>query len=98
MNLTGLWIGLFTLVAIGVDFLWVIKFEYYFGARPWKAILFLGSIVSIASLFIESFWLSAIIGTIGGSIVWGATELTGQEERARRGLFPVHPKRRGAAK
>jgi len=98
MNLTGLGIGLLTLVVIGVGFLWVIKFEYYFGARPWKWILILGSIVSIASLFIESFWFSAIVGIIGGSIVWGATELTGQEERARRGLFPVHPKRREGTK
>ena len=95
MNLTGLWIGLLTLIVIGLGFLWVIKFEYFIGAKPWKWVLVAGLIVCGISLLLDSFWASAIVGILGGSIVWGATELPGQEERARRGLFPVHPKRKG---
>ncbi len=95
MNLTGLWIGLLTLIVIGLGFLWVIKFEYFIGAKPWKWVLVAGLIVCGLSLLLDSFWASAIVGILGGSIVWGATELPGQEERARRGLFPVHPKRKG---
>lgn len=95
MNLTGLWIGLLTLIVIGLGFLWVIKFEYFIGAKPWKWVLVAGLIVCGLSLLLDSFWASAIVGILGGSIVWGATELPGQEERARRDLFPVHPKRKG---
>jgi len=92
-NFTGIQIGLFMLAVIGLGFLWVIKLEYYFGSRPWKIVLALGIAVCLASLWMPSFWASALTGIIGGSIVWGATELPAQEERARRGLFPIHPKR-----
>ena len=100
MNFTGLWIGLLMLTLIGLGFLWVIKFEYYFGAKPWKVIFGAGVVVCIISLFVPSFWLSSVIGIFGASMAWGAAELPGQEERARRGLFPVNPKRaqQGASK
>ena len=33
MNTTGIFIGLFTVLAIGLGFVWVIKLEYYVGAQ-----------------------------------------------------------------
>jgi hypothetical protein len=91
MNLTGLYLGLFMLFSIGFGFFWVIKLEYTWGARLWKAVLVVGILVCLASLFMPSFAISAILGILGGSVVWGATELPAQEVRVRRGLFPANP-------
>lgn len=93
LNLTGLWLGLYMLGVIGFGFFWVIKIEYYLGAQVWKVVLILGVLLSLASLFMPSFILSALVGIFGGSVVWGATELPDQAERVRRGLFPANPRR-----
>lgn len=93
INLTGLTLGLFMLVAIGLGFVWVIKLEYYLGAGVWKAVLVTGLFVCGVSLFMPTFTGSALLGILGGSIVWGATELPAQEERVRRGMFPANPRR-----
>ena len=95
MNLTGIYLGLYMLFVIAIGFVWVIKLEYYLGAQVWKAVLGLGTLVCLVSLFIPDFMTSALVGIFGGSMVWGATELPGQEERVQRGLFPSNPKRKG---
>lgn len=94
MNLTGVLLGMYMLVVIGFGFFWVIRLEYHLGAGIWKAVLAVGVLVVIGSLFLPNFTLSALVGIFGGSIVWGATELPDQEERVRRGMFPANPKRR----
>jgi hypothetical protein len=93
LNLTGLGLGVYMLFVIGFGFFWVIKLEYYLGARIWKAVLAAGLLICLVSLFMPSFTSSALLGIFGGSVVWGATELPGQEERVRRGLFPTNPHR-----
>ena len=93
MNTTGLFLGLFTVVVIGLGFVWVIKLEYYVGAHVTKIVAALGVIVALVSLFISDFTLSAIMGIVGGMIVWGATELPQQEQRVARGLFPANPRK-----
>lgn len=95
LNPTGLILGLFMLACIGFGFWWVIKLEYYLGAGVWKAVMFVGVIICLASMFIPDFTVAALWGIFGGSVVWGATELPGQAERVERGLFPANPKRRG---
>jgi hypothetical protein len=87
--------GLFMLFAIGLGFVWVIKVEYYFGARVWPFVLAAGILITLASLFMPSFTSSALLGILGGSVVWGATELPGQAERVQRGLFLANPGRVG---
>jgi hypothetical protein len=94
MNLTGVGMGLFMLFAIGFGFFWVIKLEYYLEARIWKAVLAVGLLICLLSLFMPTFISSALLSIFGGSVVWGATELPGQEERVRRGLFPANSRRR----
>jgi hypothetical protein len=91
VNFSGLYLGLFMLFSIGFGFFWVIKLEYYWGARLWKAVLGVGLLICLASLFTPSFAVSALLGILGGSVVWGATELPPQEERVQRGLFPANP-------
>lgn len=93
MNLTGLYLGLYMLLAIGIGFVWVIKLEYYVGGHIWRWVLALGVFLCLASLWIPSFWGSALLGITGGSIAWGATELPDQQERVKLGLFPTNPKR-----
>lgn len=93
MNPTGLYLGLFMLFVIGFGFFWVIRLEYYLGAQVWKWVLALGLLICLVSLFMPTFTSSALVGIFGGSVVWGATELPGQEQRVRRGLFPANPKR-----
>ena len=93
MNLAGVLLGLFTFFAIGIGFLWVIKLEYYVGAHVAKAVGALGIAVTVSSLFFSNFYASAILGILGGTIFWGATELPDQEKRVARGLFKKNPKR-----
>lgn len=93
MNPTGFYLGIFMLFSIGFGFFWVIKLEYYWGARVWKAVLVSGLLLCLASLFMPTFVISAILGILGGSVVWGATELPSQAERVRQGLFPSNPRR-----
>jgi hypothetical protein len=93
MNFTGLILGIVMIVVIGLGFLWVIKLEYFVGAQVWPLVLAIGVMLAVATLWIKPFWVSAVVGIVAGSIVWGATELPDQEERVRRGLFPANPKR-----
>ncbi len=93
MNPVGLLLGLFMLVVIGFGFFWVVKVEYYLGAGVWTGVLAVGALICLASLLLTNFWASALLGILGGSIIWGATELPAQAERVRRGLFPQNRKR-----
>ena len=93
INTTGLFIGLFTLLAIGFGFFWVIKLEYYIGAGSARFVFILGLLLAVISLWIDNFTLSACFGIISGSILWGAIELPHQEERVAKGLFPANPAR-----
>lgn len=93
MYWTGIALGLFSAFMIGMGFVWVIRFEYYIGAYMWKMVAAVGVLVCVASLFMPSFLLSAIVGITGGSITWGAMELPHQEERVEHGLFKAHPNR-----
>ena len=94
MNTTGIFSGLFTVIAIGIGFVWVIKLEYYIGAHVAKAVAALGIVITLISLFIPSFTLSAIVGVLGGTVIWGATELPDQGERVAKGMFPANPDKR----
>jgi hypothetical protein len=93
MNVSGIIYGFTTLCLIGLGFLWVIRLEYYLGARIWKGVLALGILLCLVSLWVPWFWASALLGIFGGSVIWGATELPEQEKRVQMGLFPANPKR-----
>ena len=93
MNWTGIGLGLFSALVIGMGFMWVIRLEYLVGAYVWKWVAALGLVICAASMLMPNFLLAAIAGIVGGSIVWGAVELPHQEERVDHGLFRAHPKR-----
>jgi|Deesub1362A_J573_1020465.scaffolds.fasta_scaffold01109_5 hypothetical protein len=95
MNLTGTWTALVLLLAIGGGHVWVVKLEYYVGARIWRLVLAFGLVLALLSLLAPNFPMAVILGVLAGSIIWGAGELPEQEERVQRGLFPANPKRVG---
>ena len=95
MNFAGLTVGAFTLCAIGLGFLWVVKLEYHLGAHIWKSVAVLGLAVSLLSGLISAPVFSAGVGILGGTIVWGAFELPDQEKRVAAGMFRTNPKKRG---
>ncbi|MCE1255135.1 MAG: DUF4491 family protein [Anaerolineae bacterium] len=78
---------------VGFGFFWVIKLEYYFGAKPFGLVLTIGFILIVISLFVGDFTISALLGIFAGTVLWGAIELPHQEERVRDGIFPVNPAR-----
>lgn len=51
-------------MAIGLGYVWVIRLEYHVGAYVAKAVAALGIAIVLASLFIPSFVLSAIVGIV----------------------------------
>lgn len=91
LNYCGLIIGGFTFVTIGLGFLWVIKLEYFIGAHIAKPVGIIGFLVVTGSLFLSNFWVSALVGILGGTIIWGATELPDQQKRVEDGIFKANP-------
>ncbi len=61
------------------------------GAHVAKWVALFGGLVILGSIFIPNFWLSAMVGIVGGTMVWGATEFSAQEERVKQGVFPSNP-------
>lgn len=92
MNFVGLGLGIATLLIIGLGFVWVIRSEYYLGYLWWPFIMGLGILVVMGSLFVPWFWVSALMGISGASIIWGSTELKEQAVRAELGWYPFNPK------
>lgn len=90
----GLGIGLAAFLIIGLFHPVVVKAEYYFGTRSWWIFLILGIVGSIASLLVDSLFLSAILGVFAFSSFWTIKEVFEQEERVKKGWFPKNPKRK----
>lgn len=87
MNTFGVIIGILTLFIIGLGFIWVIYGERYFSYLWWPYVIILGVISIGVSLFIENDFVSSVVGLLGASFVWGATELKAQAVRSELGWF-----------
>ncbi len=92
INFDGLLIGIVTFLIIGLFHPVVVKAEYYWGTK-W-IFLVLGILGVIASLFIDSVFVSAICGVFAFSSFWTIKEIFEQEERVQKGWFPRNPKRK----
>lgn len=93
MNSFGLIVGILTLIIIGLGFVWVIYGERYFGYLWWPYLILLGVITIGVSLFIKNDFVSAVVGVLGASFVWGATELKAQAVRSELGWFKYHDRK-----
>jgi hypothetical protein len=90
----GLALGLFSLFAIGMGFIWVIRGEYYLGYLWWPYPLGLGALLVLSSLLVPDAGIAALMGIAGGSLIWGATEMKEQAVRAELGWFKYNPNRK----
>jgi len=88
MNPFGVFLGIATLLLIGLGFAWVIYVERYLGFLWWPYFMAFGVLLVLASLFLRSDWASALLGAAGASFIWGSIELKEQAIRAERGWFP----------
>ena len=93
MNPFGLLTGILTLLIIGLGFPLVIQVERRLGLLWWPYMLTLGILVIAASLFIANDWFAVIVGVLGVTFVWGATELKEQTIRARLGWFLLNERK-----
>lgn len=90
----GLGLGLATLFIIGLGFVWVIRGEYFFGYLWWPYVMGLGIALIVLSSFVQPDWGSALLGVLGGSLIWGSTELKDQAVRAELGWYRFNPHKR----
>ena len=93
MYFQGIIIAVATFLIIGAFHPIVIKTEYYWGVRCWPVFAAIGCTLLIASLFVSSTLIAAILGVTGCSSLWSILELFQQRERVRKGWFPKNPKR-----
>lgn len=90
MNTFGLIIGIATLFIIGLGFPLVIHGERRLGYLWWPYMMSVGIITIGFSLFVPDDWLSAVVGILGATFVWGSTELKEQAIRTEVGWFPFN--------
>lgn len=93
INFDGLLIGIATFLIIGLFHPVVVKAEYYWGTKCWWIFLVLGIAGTVASLLVESVFVSAICSVFAFSSFWTIKEVFEQEERVLKGWFPKNPKR-----
>ncbi len=93
-NFIGIIVAVATFLIIGFFHPIVIKAEYYWGVKCWWWFLVLGVISLIASLLIENFIGSMILGVLGITLLWSIIEIFEQRERVKKGWFPQNPKRK----
>jgi hypothetical protein len=88
INFFGFFVGIMTLLIIGLGFPLVIQGERHFSYLCWPYMMGIGLVIIIVSLFISISWLSALVGALGATFVWGSTELKEQAVRVELGWFP----------
>ena len=93
MNWFGILIGIATLLIIGLGFIWVIRGERYFGYLWWPYVMGAGALLVLVSFFITLDYVSALIGALGASLLWGSTELKEQAVRGELGWYPFHERK-----
>ncbi|MFI3285608.1 MAG: DUF4491 family protein [Rikenellaceae bacterium] len=94
LNFIGIIVAVATFLIIGLFHPIVIKSEYYWGVKCWWFFLVLGLISLVASLLIENFIFSMILGVLGITFLWSIIEIFEQRERVRKGWFPENPNRK----
>ena len=88
MNYTGLIIGAATFLIIGLFHPIVIKAEYHLGTKCWWIFALAGVLFVGASLWVNSFIWSTLLGVVAFSSFWSILELFEQKKRVEKGWFP----------
>jgi hypothetical protein len=90
---SGLIIGAFSFLVIGLFHPVVIKTEYYTGTRFWWVFLILGILGCVGTLLLSNIVLSSLASVVAFTCFWSIKELFEQRERVRKGWFPRNPAR-----
>ena len=93
LSFESIFIGIASLVIIGLFHPIVIKCEYYFTKRIWPVFLIAGLAFLAAALFTRGL-LSIVLALIGVACLWSIRELKEQAKRVECGWFPKNPKRK----
>lgn len=93
LHFTGVLLGLFTFLIIGLFHPLVIKGYYYFGmwCRWWFAML--GVVALVASVLVEDVMWQTLLGVLAFSSFWSVKEIAEQRDRVAKGWFPPNPRR-----
>ncbi len=94
MNFEGILLGAGAFLCIGLFHPLVIKAEYYWGVKSWRAFLIVGLLGAAGSLFVSNTYVSIFLGIFAFSSLWSIGEVFKQRERVRKGWFPMNPKRK----
>ena len=90
---TGVLIGVFTFLIIGMFHPIVVKCEYYFGTKCWWWFLVLGIVCLAGSLFVTNVIISASLGVLAFTLFWSIKEIFDQRKRVLKGTAKRNPKR-----
>ena len=93
MNWFGILVGISALCIIGMGFGWVIRGERYFGYLWWPYVMGAGIILMAISAIVTIDYVSALLGAMGASLLWGSTELKEQAVRGELGWYPFRRKK-----
>lgn len=94
LQLSGLIIGAAAFLSIAFGRYATIKAEYHFSKKFWVVFLIAGVAMLGGALLIARFMVSAILGILGFTFLWGIGEIIEQEERVRKGWFPENPRKK----
>jgi hypothetical protein len=81
MQYTGIIVGTYTFIMIGVLHVAVVKIEHVIGSYIWPWFVALGLILGVASLMVDDVIISALLGVSGFLFAWSGPELRKQRER-----------------
>ena len=87
-RLTGLTVGIFTFLIIGLFHPLVIKAEYWFGTRSWWMFLVLGIAAAALSVCVEGLVLSILFGVVAFSSFWSILEAFPAAGTCAQGVVP----------
>lgn len=93
-HITGLAIGIFTFLIIGIFHPITVKAEYYWGVKCWWLFLILGIGGIVASIAVGDIFWSSLCGVFAFSSLWTIKELFEQRKRVAKGWFPPNPKKK----
>ena len=93
-RLTGLTVGIFTFLIIGLFHPLVIKAEYWFGTRSWWMFLVLGIAAAALSVCVEGGWCFRYFSASSRSLRSGYPRSFPAAGTCAQGVVPENPRRK----
>lgn len=81
MQYSGIIVGVYTFIMIGVLHFAVVKIERVIGSHIWPWFVALGLVIGVASVMVTDVLVSALLGVSGFLFTWSGPELKKQRER-----------------